>query len=159
MKSEEELRYLVLAAQREGSRMLSELLKPLGITTSQSEVLRVLYDYESLSLIELGELLVCETGSPSRLVTKLVDAGLVEQKRSKEDSRKVKLTLTLNGRNLVPRIIAAEEKLHASINTSLNGAPVQQFIDLLWKQVEGKPAGKALVRRKTKKTERGNHNV
>lgn len=154
MKPVEELRYLILAAQREGSRTFAEILKPLGLTPSQSEVLLVLYGYEPLSLIELGELLVCETGSPSRLVNKLVKAGLIEQKQSEIDSRKVKLTLTQSGRNIVSSIIAAEEKFHASINPMLEGYPIQELIDLLWQQVKGKPAGNALVRRKTRKPRR-----
>lgn len=151
MKPVEELRYLILAAQREGSRVMSEVLKPLGLTTSQSEVLRVLYDHEPLSLIELGDLLVCETGSPSRLVTRLVEAGLIEQKQSEVDSRKVKLTLTQAGRDKVSSIIELEEKFYASIEPMLEGAPVQELINLLWVQVKGKPSGNALALRKLNK--------
>lgn len=150
MKQVEELRYLILAAQREGSRTFTEILKPLGLTTSQSEVLRVLYDHEPLSLIELGDLLVCETGSPSRLVNRLVEAGLVEQKQSKVDSRKVQLTLTQNGKDKVLKVIEIEEKFYDSITPMLEGIHVQELIDLLWKQVSGKPTGKALTLRKTK---------
>lgn len=150
MKPVEELRYLILAAQREGSRTFTELLQPLGLTPSQSEVLRVLYDYEPLSLIELGELLICETGSPSRLVNRLVEADLIKQKQSEEDFRKVKLTLTQKGRNLVSDIIVLEEKIYASISAKLEGSPVHELIELLWKQIDGKPSGKALTRRKSK---------
>lgn len=44
MTQVEELRFLILAAQREGSRMFTSILRPLGLTSSQSEVLRVLFD-------------------------------------------------------------------------------------------------------------------
>jgi len=93
MNSIEELRYLILAAQREGDRLLSVSLEPLGLTTSQAEVLRVLHDYAPLSLIELGERLVCETGSPSRLVNMLVEKCLVERKVSELDRRRVNVSL------------------------------------------------------------------
>ncbi len=74
----EELRYLVLAAQREGSRGLADALRPLGVTPAQAEVLTVLRSAgRPLSVRELGELLVCETGSPSRLTRSVVAAGLV----------------------------------------------------------------------------------
>jgi len=33
----EELRYLILAAQREGDRALSAALRPYGLTTAQAE--------------------------------------------------------------------------------------------------------------------------
>src|SRR5512132_4399231 len=80
MKVAEELRYLVLAIQREGNRLLAAELKPLGITPSQAEVLRVLRDHGPLTLNALGGLLVCETGnSPSRLVDRLVARGLIQR--------------------------------------------------------------------------------
>lgn len=44
MRIAEELRYLILAIQREGNRLLAAELRPLGVTPSQAEVLRVLSD-------------------------------------------------------------------------------------------------------------------
>ena len=58
MRDAERLRYLVLAAQREGNRMLTEQLRSLGVTPSQAEGLRVLADRGPLSLKQVGELLV-----------------------------------------------------------------------------------------------------
>jgi len=152
MRQIEELRYLILAAQRDGERMLNDILRPMGLTPSQSEVLRVLFDHEPLSTSQLGGLLVCETGSPSRLVNRLVVSGHVEQKPSTTDSRKVSLTLTPLGRDAVAKIVAVEEEVYASFeNNLLKGAPISEFIDLLWKIVDGKPAGEALARRKKQK--------
>lgn len=148
MKQIEELRYLILAAQREGSRMFTELLVPLGLTPSQSEVLRVLHDFEPLSLVQLGKLLVCETGSPSRLIKRLCRQGLVEQNTFKDDARKVKITLTKKGHDSAMQITAIEESFYRSLSPLLKGTPVQGLIDLLWRQVEGKPAGMALALRK-----------
>ena len=88
MKVVEELRYLVLAIQREGNRLLAAELRPLGITPSQAEVLRVLRDHGPMTLNALGGLLVCETGnSPSRLVDRLVAQGLVKRGIDKVDRR------------------------------------------------------------------------
>ena len=77
MRPEEELRFLILGAQREGNRLLAAQLSPLGLTPSQAEVIRCLGDYGSMSLRALGELLVCESGSPSRLVDALVSREIV----------------------------------------------------------------------------------
>lgn len=147
MTAAEELRYLILAAQREGNRMLTAALRPLGLTPSQAEVLRVLQSHDKLSLVALGERLICEGGSPSRLVARLVAAGLVEQKQSEEDSRKVTLTLTQAGRDAAARIDAAEAELYGAIEALLDDAPVPELLALLRRFVEGRPAGKALTRR------------
>ncbi|MGJ7911695.1 MarR family winged helix-turn-helix transcriptional regulator [Neobacillus sp. LXY-1] len=151
MNKVEELRFLILAAQIEGSRMFTSVLRPLGLTSSQSEVLRVLFDYEPLSLAELGKLLICETGSPSRLVNRMVEGGFIEQKKSETDSRKVTLTLTKKGRDAVLKIMAVETETYHSIETMLEGSSVSELIDVLWKFVDGKPTGNALHLRKTQK--------
>lgn len=54
MEPIEELRFLILAAQREGSRFFAEALRPWHLTPPQAEVLRVLQDHEPLSLIALS---------------------------------------------------------------------------------------------------------
>ncbi|MCZ0975304.1 MarR family transcriptional regulator [Streptomyces albulus] len=83
MDAVEEVRYLVLAAQREGNRMLAAALRPLGVTPAQGEVLRLLAERQPLTLSGLGALLVCESGgNPSRLVDRLVAAGLVRREEA-----------------------------------------------------------------------------
>jgi len=60
-----QLRYLVLATQREGNRQLAQALRPLGLTPAQAEVVSVLAVHEPLTLTALGRYIVCETGSTS----------------------------------------------------------------------------------------------
>ncbi len=143
----EELRYLILAAQREGNRTLTEALRPLDLTPSQAEVLRVLQEHQPLSLIALGDLLVCETGSPSRLVNGLVEAGLVERLVSTTNRRMVTLTLTPKGQEKVDQVRDVEEAMYQMIMSVLAGMPLSDITTLLWHFVEGRPAGEALARR------------
>ncbi len=151
MQPIEELRYLILAAQREGNRLLAEALRPLGLTPSQAEVLRVLQDQEPLSLIALGDLLVCETGSPSRLVQGLVEDGLVGRVPSATDKRMVTLTLTSRGRELAASVGVVESQFYAVSARLVKDAPLPEILELLWQFVEGKPAGLALARRTGRK--------
>jgi MarR family transcriptional regulator, organic hydroperoxide resistance regulator len=143
----EELRYLVLAAQREGNRLFADALRPLHLTPSQAEVLRVLQDHEPLSLIALGDLLVCETGSPSRLVQGLVEAGLIERIPSSTDKRMVTLTLTGAGREMAAKVGAIESQFYEANADLVKDASLPEILGLLWRFVEGKPAGMALARR------------
>ncbi|PZO44223.1 MAG: MarR family transcriptional regulator [Pseudanabaena frigida] len=150
MNSIEELRYLILAAQREGDRLLSAALEPIGLTTSQAEVLRVLDDYAPLSLLELGERLICETGSPSRLVNMLVEKGLVERKSSEIDRRRVTLSLTISGHQIVKKVKAIEQAFYQGITFTLGDILLEDINTTLWKFVTGRPTGEALMRRKEK---------
>ncbi|MER7536586.1 MarR family winged helix-turn-helix transcriptional regulator [Streptomyces sp. NPDC097704] len=98
MRKAEHLRFAILAAQREGDRLLIQALKPHGITPSQAEVLRLLQQHGTLSLNGLGQLLVCESGTnPSRPVERVVAAGLVERRTDAEDRRYLQLSLTPEG--------------------------------------------------------------
>src|SRR5688500_20306081 len=73
-------------------------MRPLGLTAQQADALYVLGKAEPVSLKELGGLLIAESGHPSRLVDRLVEAGLVERVPAADDRRRVVLTLTPAGR-------------------------------------------------------------
>ena len=142
MRDAERLRYLVLAAQREGNRMLTEQLRSLGVTPSQAEGLRVLTDRGPLSLRQVGELLVCETGSPSRLLATLVDAGLVERRPDPHDHRAVLLQLTHRGAALADQVRDVERNLYDDIDNNLRGLPLDGTLTLLTALVHNRPAGR-----------------
>lgn len=103
-----QLRYLLKSAENIGVKEFGRLIAPLGITPNQSEVLLVLDDYEPLSLKALGELLICEEKSPSRLVKGLIQKGLAAKEVSSVDRRQTLLSLTEAGKNLMPKIKEAE---------------------------------------------------
>ena len=148
MRAAEEIRYLILAAQRDGNRQLSQALRPLGITPSQAEVLRLLADRQPLTLNSLGELLVCESGtSPSRLVDRLVAAGLVSRDAASHDRRAVEVALTQAGRRLVEGIVAIEEQLYGAIDEAGRDHDVEVVLRYLRTLVAGQPAGLAVLRR------------
>jgi DNA-binding MarR family transcriptional regulator len=148
MRQAELIRYLVLAAQREGNRRLTRELRAIGLTTSQSEVLRVLGDHAPLSLTGLGELLVCESGkSPSRLVDRLVGAGLVERATAPDDRRHVTLRLTGTGRDAEAAVRDVEERLYADLDASTASLDMRPVIEGLRLLSAGQLAGKAVQNR------------
>ena len=148
MRQAELVRYLVLAAQREGSRRLTRDLREIRLTPSQSEVLRILGDHGPLSLTGLGELLVCESGrNPSRLVDRLVGVALVERVAAVEDRRQVTLSLTRAGREMEAAVRAVEERLYADLEAAVAGVDLAQVIDVLRALSAGEPTGDALQRR------------
>lgn len=149
MRPAEELRFLILALQREGNRLLAAELRPLNVTPSQAEALRVLADHEPLTLAGLGELLVCETGgSPSRLTDRLVALKLIHREPHPDDRRHVVLTLTEDGRRMAAEIEGIEQRLYATIDKHTEGVPVQAAIEVLRAFAADFPAGQAVARRR-----------
>ncbi|MFF7342079.1 MarR family winged helix-turn-helix transcriptional regulator [Streptomyces sp. NPDC008163] len=148
MEPVEEVRLLVLAAQREGNRALASELRPLGLTPSQGEVLSLLARRQPLSLSGLGALLVCESGSnPSRLVDRLVTAGYVHREVDGHDRRHVELTLTEAGRTAAEGVAVVESRLHARIAEAATGHDLEQVRRFLRALVAGGGAGDAVALR------------
>ena len=102
-----ELALSLKAAHRGLDRAANEAMEPLGVTAAQADALTVIRLAGPLSLKELGELLIAEAGHPSRMVDRLVEAGLVERRPAEGDRRRVVLTLTSRGRRLEKRAAAA----------------------------------------------------
>lgn len=155
MRPAEELRYLILAAQREGNRLLGQALKPLGVTPSQAEVVRLLQERQPLTLNGLGELLVCESGSsPSRLVDRLISAGLVDRQVPEHDRRHIELSLTREGRRIAGEIAEIERRLYDTIDAAAEGRDIEEITGFLRAFVGDLPAGRALARRAEAQTKR-----
>jgi DNA-binding MarR family transcriptional regulator len=147
----EELRYLFLAVQREGNRQLTEALAPLDLTPAQAEVLQVLEQYQPMTLLELGERLVCESGSPSRLVNTMVEKGLVQKTTLETDRRASQLTLSERSRHLMPQLNGIEQEFNRAPYEYIDEATMELVISLLWKLAENSTSGQALLRRKEKR--------
>lgn len=150
MRQAELVRYLVLAAQREGNRRLTRELREIGLTPAQSEVLRILGDHAPLSLTGLGRMLVCESGTnPSRLVDRLVGVGMIERAVADDDRRHVTLTLTDAGRGAEAAVRVVEDRLYADLDVATAGLDLRPVIDALRLLSAGELAGAALQNRLT----------
>jgi DNA-binding MarR family transcriptional regulator len=149
MRPEEELRFLVLAAQREGSRALAAALAPLELTPAQAEVVRCLADHGPMSLRDLGRLLVCESGSPSRLVDTVVGREIVTRTQDPADRRSVTLALTAEGKRLDRAVRRIEDAMYARIGEQLSAEGIDTALALLRPLVAGSLGGEAIARRKS----------
>jgi len=148
LRTAEQLRYLILAAQREGNRQLTAMLSEIGVTPAQSEALRIIADHGPLALKELGDMLVCDTGtSPSRIVDRLVTAGLVQRTAGEHDRRQVRLTLTGQGRDKAHRVVEIENQLYDLLDHASAGTDIDAFITFLHAFTRQAPAGLALTKR------------
>jgi len=142
--SPHELRYLILAAQREGSRRLGEALRHLGLTPAQAEVLDVLAAHGPITLAALGRMLVCEQGSPSRLVDSLVQRDLVSRTPHHQDKRAVLIRLTESGSSLAARLDEATDRLTEDVSSRLSAEDVDTLISLFHTLLDGTHGGHAI---------------
>jgi DNA-binding MarR family transcriptional regulator len=143
----EQLRLTILAVQREGNRMLAERLRPLGVTPAQSEILTVLGERGPISLRTLGELIVCEVGSPSRAVDLLVTRGWVERMPSSRDRRSIELSLSESGHALLPRVRKATAQIDALLEDGIGSRDAARLLEALQRVLGESPSAASLERR------------
>jgi DNA-binding MarR family transcriptional regulator len=105
-----------LSVIRTGSLLMDsfeQLLKPYGITAAQFNVLRILRgaEPEGLCRNELRDRLLTRMPDVTRMLDRMVEAGLVERGREGGDRRKVRTRITAKARHLVDKLddVVAEE--------------------------------------------------
>src|SRR5436190_9762776 len=94
----------------------------VGLSAAQLFVLSELGKTPAISLGELAERTRTDQSSVSVVVTRLVEAGLVQRDRASEDARRLELSLTRAGRAVLKkapavmqeRILQAVERLSAA---------------------------------------------
>lgn len=92
-------------------------LKKYGISVAQWVVLRIIYDYDGISLQRVADIASVDKSTISRIVEKLVKAGLLFAKEGK-NRRTIALSLSQEGIHLVPILAAeADKNDHAFFGT------------------------------------------
>jgi DNA-binding MarR family transcriptional regulator len=143
-----ELGLLIKAGQRDFERRANEAMRPLGLTGAQADAITVIGQAGPLSLKELGELLIAEAGHPSRLVDRLVDAGLVERRPAEDDRRRIVLSLTARGRRLEKRIQAAREEQLTLGHALIGERDLEPALELLRDLAQFSPYEELINRRR-----------
>jgi MarR family transcriptional regulator, organic hydroperoxide resistance regulator len=124
------------------------LLSEIELTPAQSEALRIIADHGPLALKELGDMLVCDSGtSPSRIVDRLVAAGLANRNAGEHDRRQIRLTVTPEGKDRADRVRGIEDRLYESIDSALDADDTRVLVRALRVLTRDSPAGDALERR------------
>ena len=88
------------------TKLYKPLLEPLGLTYPQYLAMLVLWEADGLTVSQLGERLMLDSGTLTPLLKRLEAAGLVQRLRDSADERRVLLQLTAEGRALKRRAAA-----------------------------------------------------
>lgn len=92
-----QLCFPLYAASREVTRAYKPLLDRIGLTYTQYVTMMALWEDGTMSVNELGRRLYLDSGTLTPLLKKLEAKGLVVRQRSREDERRVEVSLTQKG--------------------------------------------------------------
>ncbi|HAM81902.1 MarR family winged helix-turn-helix transcriptional regulator [Ornithinibacillus bavariensis] len=97
------------------SKSVQELIKKdisnYGMRTSDFEILEVLYHKGKLTVREVSEAVLINTGSITYVIDKLEKKGLIERNNCKDDRRVVYIQITAEGRKLMDDIFPQHQKV------------------------------------------------
>ncbi len=100
LKLENQLCFPLYACAKEVVRRYTPLLEPFGLTYTQYIAMMVLWEHKSITVKDMGTILYLDSGTLTPLLKKMEQAGWVQRVRSKEDERKVVVSITESGEAL-----------------------------------------------------------
>jgi MarR family transcriptional regulator, organic hydroperoxide resistance regulator len=127
----ESMGYLVRYAYRSFVKALAVELDPHDITTGQWSVLRVLWQEEGMSQVELAQRMMMEKASLTPVLEGMASGGLIIRSRNADDRRKVNIFLTARGRRLKAMLLPSGRRINQRATRGMSGAEINRLRDLL----------------------------
>ena len=134
MKLSNQLCFPLYAASRNVIGLYTPYLNELGLTYTQYLVFLVLWEKDGLTVSEICEKLMLDSGTVSPLLKKLQQAGYIEKVRSAEDDRVVVISLTEDGKALQKKAKDIPMKVASCVQLSPEKA--KQLYELLYELLD-----------------------
>jgi DNA-binding MarR family transcriptional regulator len=112
---------------------LKDNVKKTGLSGSQLWIMQQIYNFNGISNSELSKNLTLHVSTCSILVNKLIKKGLVEKVRSSTDERKIVLTITSKGKQLMAKAPKSPEGAIPSTLKKLNIEELEELNTVLTK--------------------------
>ena len=131
LKLENQLCFPLYACSKEVVRRYTPFLNKLGLTYTQYLVMMALWEYGEMSVSQMGDRLYLDSGTLTPLLKKMESRGLITRDRSKDDGRRVDVSLTDAGRAL--KEDAREVPIAMGQCIDLDREDVEELVRLLHK--------------------------
>jgi DNA-binding MarR family transcriptional regulator len=126
---ENQLCFRLYASAKEVVRRYGPLLDELDLTYTQYLVMMVLWEHDELTVSELGEDLLLDSGTLTPLLKKLEAKGYVSRHRAAVDERRVLVKATDEGMKLRDRALNVPFEISKCVN--LEQDDIAELRDLL----------------------------
>lgn len=131
LKLENQLCFSLYTGARSIVRKYKPFLDPLNITYTQYICLLVLWEKDKISVKELGERLMLDSGTLTPLIKKLETQGLLRRVRQTTDERMISIELTDKGLTLKEDAKDIPMKIVQCLNIDIKQAiQLKQTLDL-----------------------------
>lgn len=115
-----QLCFALYSASLAMTKLYKPMLAPLGLTYPQYLAMLVLWEADGVTVNQLGERLMLDSGTLTPLLKRLESAGLVQRLRDTADERRVRVLLTPAGRALQARAEGIPEQVLCATDCQLD---------------------------------------
>jgi len=112
---------------------LKDNVKKTGLSGAQLWIMQQVYNFNGISNAELAKNLTIHVSTCSLLVNKLIKKNLIEKKRDPKDERKIVLTLSPKGKQLMAKAPKSPEGAIPSTLKKLNIEELEELNKVLTK--------------------------
>ena len=116
LKLDNQLCFPLYAVSKEIVRRYTPFLSEINLTYTQYIVMMVMWEHESLSVKDLGQKLLLDSGTLTPLLKNLERKGLVTRERSKVDERVLLVSITDEGMALRDKAVDIPAKMGKCIS-------------------------------------------
>jgi DNA-binding MarR family transcriptional regulator len=121
------LPYLINRTGRKLAAIYGRELRNYGIDIQEWRVLAVLQSHGDQRLIDLAALTSIDVSTLSRLVTRMVGAGLAQRTRGARDGRSVQVSLTERSRRIVLQLVPKARSVERAALNGMSTDEVEQL--------------------------------
>lgn len=106
---------------------IDEELQPHGLSSVEFSLLSHCYEREECNASELANVLPVDASRVSRMVTTLVDRGLVRRRRLRNDRRVIMLRLSDDGQELAAMLRRRVREIYTALAANISAEDMQVF--------------------------------
>jgi homoprotocatechuate degradation regulator HpaR len=106
-------------------------LNARGMTDQQWRIVRALNEVDAIEIADLGRACCLHAASLSRILPNLERDGLIARRNSKNDQRRVIVSLTAKGRRLFDEVAPESEAIYSELAREIGPKRLDQIYSLL----------------------------
>ena len=117
-------------------RGVADITAPHGLLSAEYSLLRACLQLEECTATQLADIVPTDPSRISRMVTKLVDLGLLRRRRLRNDRRIVMLRLTPAGNELTSQLVEQTQLYYAALTEGVSEEDMAGFISTVSRIME-----------------------
>ena len=131
LKLSNQLCFPLYAASRKVVNLYRPYLDELDLTYTQYITMMVIWECKTLSVKEIGQRLLLDSGTLTPVLKSLESKGFVTRRRSSDDERVLMIDITKKGEVLKTQVLSVRENVGSCL--PLNSEEALQLYSLLYK--------------------------